>query len=216
MTTKITTDALCASQEAQDKITGLESQRTQLQRDSAVLSMRLAEIIRQSAELKIKFSRGDAAAGVTLEKLDREVLELGHKREGIQLSLSRLEAQLAPLHAEARQLAEAADLERQDREVADFTQTAGRLLDSIIRQWRGACSDAYKLTLMVEEGLTVRNLSGTHKSQILGALATANERLVKASADIVNERWVVASPHRFRSLTIVAANPAGGTARKTG
>ena len=193
MTTAIATDTMRDAQAAQDEITGLQRQKEQSEQDSAALSLRIAEILRQSAELKVQFSRGNAAAGVTLGELDRELVEVGHRRDGFK-----------------RGLAEAADLERQDFEVATFTKMSQQRADAIISQWRGACRDAYELMWMVEQGITSgRNLDETHRSQILSRLEALNNRFVKESTAVVNENWKFCRADQFRTLTIVPARKAG-------
>jgi hypothetical protein len=208
--TTTTTQAMNAAQEAQDRITALEAERVHLQENSGALSTRVAEIGMLSGKLKMRFARGDASAGTALEKLDRELLEINHRRDGLCLSLDDLEKTMAPLHRIARERAEAADVERQDREVSEFAKMSQQRTDAIIAQWRGACRDAFDLMWMVEQAVTSgRNLDETHRSQILSKLEQINNRFVRESTAVVNEGWKFCRADQFRSLAIVPARKAG-------
>lgn len=206
-TTTVTTEAMNAALSAQEEIRSLEAERVKLQQSSAALALRVGEIERTSGGLQIKFSRGDAGAGAALQKLDVELADLRHKRDGLRLSLENLEQRMAPLHTRTRELAIAADAERQAREVQDLSRTAERLAGEIIKNWRAACSAGFQLTRLVDEA-TARNLDTLHRSQVLGACSKANESILKASADVVNQNWLI-SPYGFIPLQIVAADPAG-------
>ncbi|HXM22561.1 MAG TPA: hypothetical protein VN948_14995 [Terriglobales bacterium] len=203
-----TTEAMNAALSAQEEIRTLEAERVQMQQDSAAIALRVAEIQQTAGALKVKFSRGDAGAGATLQKLDGELVDLGHRRDGLRLSLESLEQKMAPLHRTHRELAEAADQERQNREVQALSRDAERLANEIIEHWRKGCGAGYALTQLVTEA-TARNLDELHRSQVLGACSKAGEMILKASADVVNEHWMVAPYSGFRPLQIVAADPAG-------
>ena len=88
----------------------------------------------------MSFRAGSAGAGSALQQLDVELADLRHKREGIRLSLENLENKMAPLHMRTRELAIAADEERQAREVQDLSRTAERLTGEIIDHWRRGCT----------------------------------------------------------------------------
>jgi hypothetical protein len=202
------TQAMLDALEVQNRITSLEKQDVELQAEDSKIGTLIAEINGAARGLRIKLARGDVQAGKALADSDRQLLELAHRREGVRLSREDLRKLIAPLHAEAQQRAEVADQERQGREVQALSRDAERLTNEIIEHWRKGCGAGYALTQLVTEA-TARNLDELHRSQVLGACSKAGEMILKASADVINEHWLVAQYGGFRPLSIVAANPAG-------
>jgi chromosome segregation ATPase len=211
MTTTTTTDAMNAVLSAQDEIRALEAARVKLNQDSAEIAIRVAEIRKTTGALQIKRARGDTDTGATLQKLDGELADLSHKREGLRLSLENLEQKMAPLHMRTRELAIAADMERQGREVARISNNIEKRINSAIAHHRDACADYYYIAQAPDEA-TAANLDASHRSMVLSAIERANNLVVKATAEIVNANWQRAA-YGPRPLQIVAANPAGGRPR---
>ena len=106
----------------------IQRERSRLEEESRILSERLTVIAVQTEEAKVKMATCAGKSGTSaLDALDRERLELVRKREGLQILIERLSTRQAPLQARARQLAQIADIQRQDDAVAIFEKNVSCL-----------------------------------------------------------------------------------------
>jgi chromosome segregation ATPase len=191
----------------QTQITALQDERLRLEAQSRRHSEQIVAIDAEAAGLNQKLVAGDATMGAALDVLDVRRVDSVRKVEGIKQVIANLEARLAPLARQARELAQIADQQRQDVEVAAFEKKAEQLSKEIIEGWQTACMRSYEMVSLIEEAIAGRGLDADHRSQVLSINEKLNNFFLKASLEPVNAGWVRKETHLTRRLNVQAARP---------
>src|SRR6266852_7668105 len=111
-------------EQAQAQMDTLAADRARLQAWATRMEARIVAIDAESNALKPQLlaADGNAAANAVLDSLDSERIQAIRKLDGIKLAIAGVEQKLSPLQGRARELAQAADAERQDQAVAKFQE----------------------------------------------------------------------------------------------
>jgi len=192
----------------QTQITALQDERLRLEAQSRRHSEQIVAIDAEAAGLNQKLVAGDATMGAALDVLDVRRVDSVRKVEGIKQAIANLEARLAPLARQARELAQITDQQRQDRTVAEFQNRAEQLSKQVIEYWRRACSEAFELTTLIDDAVDARGLDPEHRQAMLAAGEKLYGYFMTESLRVVNEPgWEQRRTHMqlFQRLLIIPA-----------
>ncbi len=200
-------------QQAQDRLNELQRERDRMAAQSRELAERVAEISGESDHAKLRLATGlgdEEKCREKLNALDLERARLQQKLDGCALAIKELEGRISILSETARELAQAADQERQQEVVENFQDVAYRLSRRVIATWRQACAEAFELSMLVDQTTAMARSGGLdhdHASAVLAANEKLSSYFQTESLRLVNENWPRHESHLFRRLQIRAARP---------
>jgi chromosome segregation ATPase len=195
----------------QDEITTDQVAITSLEAEIAGTTNELAETAGLAVRLKISISEGSSTAATELDELELKQRATERRHEGLRLRIATLQTGITPKIRRAGELAQLRDAMRQDQTVSDLTASAEAMTEELLGSWRNACSIGFDLMTMLDGAIGGRvNLDAEHVRQLRSLNTAIGKRLLAASVEQANARWMFARCDIFHALRVVPGKPVAG------
>jgi chromosome segregation ATPase len=192
-------------EEIYQRITEAEASKSATREALTAAESELGDLKGERLRLLLEIADGNADANIRVDGIDRDLIALERRVEGLKAKIALLDSQLKNLRDEARPLQlEKIDQERRER-AAEYREQALKAAHEQFAHWRAGCRAAYELRDVLAKTQVDGLLTDGDRGAIIGEIAELF-RVERAAA--LNHPWRLhtASVGGWQ-LTIAAAMP---------